>query len=119
MSEQIFSEAMRPAVEAAKAEGFDLEYIKVGGKEFAYRPVMRSEWKTLLRKRNEAILAAGDDEVQKASVMEEEFEELLKVCLVYSPVAIEKLPAGSVQVLVEAILAMSGFSGADISPVKL
>ena len=120
MADVKFTEAAQAAVTQAKAEGFeDVSGVYIGGKEFVFRPVLRSEWRGLLRKRNEALLAAGEDELLKAEVQENEFEDLLNICLLYTPISISKLPAGTVQVLADAILMASGFGGLDTQPVAL
>jgi hypothetical protein len=111
--------ALKEAVDAAKASGYEVEMATVARKEYAYRPIKRSEWKALLRKRNEGLIKAGTDELLKAEIMEEEFEYLLSTCLVYTPVPVENLPAGVVQTLADAILAMSGFGGLDSAPIRL
>lgn len=111
--------AMKVAVDAAKTDGFEVEMATIANKNYAYRPITRSEWKGLLRKRNESLAKAGTDELLKAEIMEEEFEQLLTICLVYSPLEVAKLPAGTVQTLADAILAMSGFGGLDSPPVRL
>jgi hypothetical protein len=121
MSEDIdvtVSPAMQTAVDKAKADGYEVEKAVIARKEFAYRPITRAEWKVLLKKRNEKLSKAGDD-LLKAEIMEEEFEHLLSICLVYSQVPVDRLPAGTVQTLADAILAMSGFGGLDEEPVRL
>jgi len=110
---------LKEAVEKAKSAGYEVELAEIGRKHYAYRPITRLEWKALLKKRNENLSKAGENEVLKAEIMEEEFEYLLSVCLVYSPVDVAKLPAGAVQTLADAILAMSGFGGLDSEPVRL
>jgi hypothetical protein len=113
------STEIKEAVEKAKASGFEVELAEIGRKQYAYRPVTRTEWKSLLKRRNENLAKVGDDEVAKAEIMEEEFEYLLSVCLVYCHTDVAKLPAGTVQTLADAILAMSGFGGLDSEPVRL
>lgn len=107
------------AVADAQIAGFDVMAVTIGGKMYVYRPILRAEWKGLLRKRNEAMQAAGEDDLKKADIMENELEELLKICLVYAPMGIEKMPAGTVQNLADAVLAVSGFAGLDTEPIKL
>ena len=107
------------AVADAQIAGFDVMAVTIGGKMYVYRPILRAEWKGLLRQRNEAMQAAGEDDLKKADIMENELEELLKICLVYAPMGIEKMPAGTVQNLADAVLAVSGFAGLDTEPIKL
>lgn len=119
MTENVLTDAAQAAVKAAQAAGHEVMAVAIGGRTFVYRPILRGEWKQLLRKRNEGIQAAGDDELKKADIMEGELEELLKVCLIHSPIGIDMMPAGTVQNLADAILALSGFAGLDAEPIKL
>jgi len=112
------SEAALAASAGAKEQGYEPLYVKIAGKEFVYRFVERSEWRTLLKARNEAMAQAIDDQA-KLEVAEKEIESLLEVCLIYSTDPIEKLPAGTVQLISDAILVASGFGGLDAEPVKL
>jgi len=118
MTEVTVSDAAKAAAENAKAEGYEPLYTKIAGKEFVYRALERAEWRALVKARNQSMEAAKTD-LEKAEVAEQELEEILKVCLVYSSQPIEKLPAGSIQAVCEMIMADSGFAGPEIQTIKL
>ncbi len=119
MSNVQVSEKAKLAAEEAKAKGLEVHFAKVAGKEFLFKPINRTEWKSLLRKRNEAMTKAGDDELKKADVLEQELESLLDIALLYSTDPIESIPAGAVQSVCDAIMVASGFTGLESEPIKL
>lgn len=119
MSDVKISPAVKEAADKAKASGFEVSFTKIAGKEFLFRPVNRQEWRGLLKARNAAMLAAGEDKLKQAEVLEQELENLLTVSLIYPDKGLETLPAGTVQTLCDAIMVASGFTGTDSEPVKL
>ena len=119
MSNVQISEAAKLAVETNKQKGIEVHFAKVAGKEYLFKPINRAEWKILLKKRNEAMQQAGDDELKKAEVLEQELESLLSIALLYSADPIENVPAGAVQSICDAIMVESGFTGLESEPIKL
>ena len=117
--DQSLSKEVLDAAEAAKTEGHEVFHIKLAGKDFLYRQVYRKEWKTLLKSRNTAMIAAGDDDLLKVDVAEAEMENLLRVCLVYPKADFDRLPAGCIQTLCDLITEVSGFGGVEVESTKL
>lgn len=119
MTDLKLSEAVRTAAEEAKAKGIEVHFVKIAGKEYLFKTINRLEWKILLKKRNEAMQKAGEDELKKAEVLEQELESLLEVALIYSADKLESIPAGAVQTVCDAIMMASGFAGLESEPIKL
>lgn len=113
------SEAVALKAEEFKKLGFEVTYTKIAGREFLFRPIVRSEWKLLLKKRNEAMKLVQDDDVKKAEVLEQELENLLSVSLLYPKDNLDTIPAGAIQTLADAVMVASGFAGVDTEPIKL
>jgi len=118
-TETKISAAAQAAATAAKENGYDVEFVLIAGKEYVYRPIVRSEWRKLMKERNELMAALEEDKLAQAEALESEYEKILSLCLLYSSVPMANIPAGAVQTLGDAILSLSGFGGLDMTPIKL
>jgi len=119
MTQSTVSAEVQAAADKAKEEGLEVVYTRIAGKEFLFRPVDRSEWRQLISRRNKLLMDAGEDQAKAVEIQEDEMEELVRSCLLFPEVEVEKLRAGVVGTLGDQIMFESGFGGADIEPVRL
>lgn len=113
------SKEAKAAITAGKKEGKAPLFMTVAGREFVFRAVTRSEWRSLVASRNQKLLEAGEDQAKVVEVQEDEVEELVKLCLLYPAFDLDSLGAGVVQHVADAILYDAGFGGPDIQAVRL
>ena len=114
------SKEAKSAADKAKEDGFQPMYTVVAGQEFVFRGVTRSEWRELLDRRNAKVQEAGEDPVKQAAIQEDEMEHLCQIATIFpSEFDNEKMGAGTVQALSDAILIESGFAGPEVEPVRL
>ena len=107
MTESIIKGIAQETVNEWKEKYGELFLITLGDEQFAYRPVKRFEYKTLMG-------------VQDANRAFNE-EKIVQMCVVYptiDPAKMATIKAGTVSTLVELIMAASNF-GVTEEPVKL
>lgn len=113
------SEEAQKALDVAKEKGLRPSYIIIANQEYIYRGINRKEWREIVSKRNNAIMAAEEDQVKIADIQEDEVELIAGLCLVYPEYDINTIGAGTVQHLADLVLFEAGFGGPDIQAVKL
>jgi hypothetical protein len=118
--------AVKTKVEQAKATGCIIEHLDLGGTDFVYRSLNRSEWKEL---QTESINKAKGEEggvldpLRLAELKEEGEDAVVLAALIFpehkDAKELNSYPAGYVSQLADRVTELSGFGEPEVEPVRL
>jgi hypothetical protein len=113
------SDIAKAEAKSAKKAGFAPSYLRIGGREFLYRALGRKEWREQIKAQNVKIVDAGEDHVLIAEIKEDAKEDMVKAGLLWTELGDSEMPAGTIEMLADAILLESGFGPPESEPVRL